>query len=103
MIPCGKRFVVEAAVRGFRCAQRPVEIFPVGKLGESGRPAFQQPLLLRGDWRWWGNTLLGSAEANGLPSSSPYSYAVTGGGGATCSSGVRRRAGCQKAAPTATR
>ena len=35
MIPCGKRFMVEAAVRGFRFAQRPgyLEIFPVGKVG----------------------------------------------------------------------
>lgn len=35
MIPCGKRFMVEAAVRGVRCAQRPgyLEIFPVGKVG----------------------------------------------------------------------
>lgn len=35
MIPCGKRFMVEAAVRGFRFAQLPgyLEIFPVGKVG----------------------------------------------------------------------
>jgi len=34
MIPYGKQFMVEAAVRGFRCAQRPgyIEIFPIGKL-----------------------------------------------------------------------
>ena len=81
MIPCGKRFMVEAAVRGFRFAQLPgyLDIFPAGKLGR-GRPAVQQPLQLRGDWRWGCNLLFGSAEAGGLHSSSPYSYAVTGGG-----------------------
>ncbi|PWL59655.1 MAG: hypothetical protein DBY35_10190 [Bacteroidales bacterium] len=57
--------MVEAAVRGFRFAQRPgyLEIFPVGKVGGGGRAAFRQPLLLRGNRRRWGNKLFVSAEA----------------------------------------